>query len=461
MERFDVLVVGSGSGMTIVEGALNKGLRVALVEKDLLGGTCLNRGCIPSKMVIYPADVVQEIKRAVALGVKATIDEVDFRVIMDRMRGSIAEDRRHMEESVKQIEKLSYYPVSGEFTGDYRMRVGGEEVEAKNVFLVSGARPDVPPIKGLDKVSYLTSRDIWEMKQPPRSMMIIGGGYIAAEMAHFFSNVGVEVKILSRSPRLLRHGEPEVSEILTQALRTRMCVRTGVEFIEVNESDGLKEVTVKDAKGETRIHRAESILVAAGQRGNADLLKVEKTGVQADARGYVKVNEFYETSKPRIWAFGDAIGRAMFKHVANREAELVWHSFDHGHRQTLDYDKVPYAVFSWPQVAAVGITEEEAAKRGLKYLVGAYSYGDTAYGSAMGEEDGFVKLIVEEETYRILGCHIVGPHAAILIQEVITAMNAGDGSVYPLVDAMHIHPALSEVVQRCVWHLQKPGHTHA
>ena len=461
MERFDVLVVGSGSGMTIVEGALNKGLRVALVEKDLLGGTCLNRGCIPSKMVIYPADVVQEIKRAVALGVKATIDEVDFRAIMDRMRGSIAEDRRHMEESVKQIEKLSYYPVSGEFTGDYRMRVGGEEVEAKNVFLVSGARPDVPPIKGLDKVSYLTSRDIWEMKQPPRSMMIIGGGYIAAEMAHFFSNVGVEVKILSRSPRLLRHGEPEVSEILTQALRTRMCVRTGVEFIEVNESDGLKEVTVKDAKGETRIHRAESILVAAGQRGNADLLKVEKTGVQADARGYVKVNEFYETSKPRIWAFGDAIGRAMFKHVANREAELVWHSFDHGHRQTLDYDKVPYAVFSWPQVAAVGITEEEAAKRGLKYLVGAYSYGDTAYGSAMGEEDGFAKLIVEEETYRILGCHIVGPHAAILIQEVITAMNAGDGSVYPLVDAMHIHHALSEVVQRCVWHLQKPGHTHA
>jgi mycothione reductase len=461
MERFDVLVVGSGSGMTIVEGALKKGLRVALIEQDPLGGTCLNRGCIPSKMVIYPADLVQEIKRAATLGVKATINEIDFSVIMDRMRQNIAEERRHMEESVKHIEALSYYPVKGEFTNDYRMRVGSEEIEAKNIFLVSGARPEIPPIKGLDRVSYLTSRDVWDVKHPPRSMIIIGGGYIAAEMAHFFSSVGVEVKILSRSPRLLRHGEPEIGDTLTQALRTQMCVKTNVEFVEVNEAGGLKEVSVKGTKGETRIHRAESILLATGQRGNADLLKVEKTGVEADAQGYIKVNEFYETSKPRIWAFGDAIGRAMFKHVANREAELVWHSFDHGHRQTLDYDKVPYAVFSWPQVAAVGITEEEAVKRGLKYLVGAYAYGDTAYGSAMGEEDGFVKLIVEEETYRILGCHIVGPYAAVLLHEVIIAMNAGDGSVYPLIDAMHIHPALSEVVQRAVWHLKKPEHNHS
>jgi dihydrolipoamide dehydrogenase len=460
MECFDVLVVGSGSGMTIVEGALNKGLRVALVERDLLGGTCLNRGCIPSKMVIYPADVILEIKRAAALGVKATT-EVDFDAVMRRMQEKIAEDRGHMEESVKSIEKLSYYPVSGEFTGDYRMRVSGEEIEAKDVFLVSGARPEIPDIKGLSSVQFYTSRDIWGIRRAPASMIIIGGGYIAAEMAHFFSSVGVDVKILTRSPTMLRHAEPEVSETLTQALRSRMCIRTGLEFVEIGESGGAKEVKVKDAKGETRIHRAETILVATGQRGNADQLKVEKTGVKADEHGYIKVNEFYETGKPRIWAFGDAIGRAMFKHVANREAEIVWHAYDHGHRQTLDYDKVPYAVFTSPQVASVGITEAEAKKRGLKYLVGTYSYGDTAYGSAMGEEDGFVKLLVEEESYRILGCHIVGPHAAILVQEVIVAMNAGDGSVYPLVECMHIHPALSEVVQRTVWHLQKPGHSHA
>ncbi len=461
MESFDVLVVGSGSGMTLVEGALNKGLRVAIVDKDPLGGTCLNRGCIPSKMVIYPIDVVQEIKRATALGVNAKIEEIDFALIMERMRRSIDEDRHQMEEGVKQSKNLTFYNVEGEFTGDYEMRVEEQVIEAKNIFLVSGARPEIPPIKGLEGVDYLTYRNVWDLKEAPRSLVIAGGGYIACELAHFFSGLGVEVTIVSRSPRILRHAEPEVSETLTQAMRTRMSIMTGFEVKEAIQVGSQKEVTISNTKGESKTIRAEALLVAAGLRGNADLLKTEKTGVQADERGYIKVNEFYETSKPRIWAFGDAIGKAMFKHVANREAEIVWHAFDNGHRQSLDYDKVPYAVFSWPQVAAVGITEEEAIKRRLKYLVGVSAYGDTAYGSAMGEEDGFVKLIVEEENYKILGCQIIGPYAAILIQEVMIAMNAGDGSVYPLVDAMHIHPALSEVVQRSVWHLQKPGHTHA
>ncbi|MFA5869626.1 MAG: dihydrolipoyl dehydrogenase [Candidatus Bathyarchaeia archaeon] len=461
MERFDVLVVGSGSGMSIVEAAINKGLRVALVDKDTLGGTCLNRGCIPSKMIIYPADVVQEARRAAALGVKMRVEEIDFPAIMGRMRASIAHDRGQMEESVKRVKNLAYYPAQGEFVGDYTMSVGGETVEAKNVFLVSGARPEIPPIRGIDAVDYLTYKNVFDLEAAPRSMVIAGGGYIACELAHFFDTVGVDVTVVSRSPTLLRHEEPEVSETLTRSLRTRMSVLTSTTVEGVKQAGKVKEVTVTDADGAQKTVEAEALLVAAGLRGNADILRAERTGVSSDARGYIKVNEFFETGKPRIWAFGDATGRAMFKHTANREAELVWHAFDHDHKQALDFDKVPYAVFSWPQVAGVGITEEEAARRGLKYLVGAYAYGDTAYGSAMGEEDGFVKLMVEEETYRILGCRIVGPHAAILIQEVVTAMNAADGSVYPLIDAMHIHPALSEVVQRSVWHLQKPGHTHA
>ncbi len=460
MEHFDVLVVGSGSGMTIVEGAINKGLRVALVEKDPLGGTCLNRGCIPSKTVIYPADVVQQIKRATALGINTTIDKIDFSAIMERMRHNITEDRLHMEESVGKAKNLTYYKGQGEFIGDYTMRIGEETIEAKNLFLVSGARPEIPQIKGIEDVEYLTYRNVWDLKEPPRSIIIAGGGYIACELAHFFSSLGVEVTVVSRSPLLLRNAEPEVSATLTQALRTRMYVKTSTEVVEVGEAKGAKNVTVKEAKGVDEVIEAEALLIATGIRGNADLLKTEKTGVKADSRGYVIVNEHYEASKPRVWAFGDAIGKAMFKHVANREAEIVWHAFDHGHRQVLDYDKIPYAVFTSPQVASVGIKEEEAKKRGLRYLVGTYSYGDTAYGSAMGEKDGFVKFIVEDETHRILGCHIVGPYAAMLIHEVIVAMNAGDGSVYPLIDSIHIHPALSEVVQRSVWRLQRPGNDH-
>ncbi|MCJ7574625.1 dihydrolipoyl dehydrogenase [Candidatus Bathyarchaeota archaeon] len=455
METFDVLVVGSGSGATIADAAVQTGRRVALVERDAFGGTCLNRGCIPSKMVIYAADLVCQIKQAERLGVRARIEEVDFGFIMERMRRSIAEDRRPLEEAVRRTESLTYYNTTGEFVSDYTMRVGDETVKAENIFIVSGARPLIPPIKGLEGVNYLTSANVWDLRELPKSMIIAGGGFIAAEMAHFFSAMGVDVTIISRSPRLLKNAEPEVSDTLTQALRSRMSVQTGLEVTEVREKGGFKEVTTTDKAGTTQTFMVESLFIAAGLRSNADLLKPERTGVQLDEKGYIKVNEFYETSKPRIWAFGDAIGRAMFKHVANKEAELVWHAFSHGHKEALNYDQIPYAIFTWPQIASVGLTEEEALRRGKRILIGLSNYADTAKGEAMGEEDGFVKVVVEDETYKVLGAHIVGPEAPTLIQEVIDVMNAGDGSVYPILDAMHIHPALPEVVQNAFHNLRR------
>jgi dihydrolipoamide dehydrogenase len=454
METFDVLVVGSGSGATIADAAVQTGRRVALVERDAFGGTCLNRGCIPSKMVIYAADLVCQIKQAERLGVRARIEEVDFGFIMERMRRSVAEDRRPLEESVRRTEGLTYYNTTGEFVSDYTMRIGDDTVKAENVFIVSGARPIIPPIKGLEGVDYLTSVNVWDLRELPKSMIIAGGGFIAAEMAHFFSAMGVDVTIISRSPRLLKSLEPEVSDTLTKALRSRMSIQTGLEVVEVSEKGGHKEVTTADKAGNTQFFRAESLFIAAGLCGNADLLKPEKTGVELDERGFIRVNEFYETSKPRIWAFGDAIGRAMFKHVANKEAELVWHAFSHGHKEALNYDQIPYAIFTWPQIASVGLTEEEALRRGKRILIGLSNYADTAKGAAMGEEDGFVKVVVEEETYKILGAHIVGPEAPTLIQEVIDAMNAGDGLINPILDAMHIHPALPEVVQRAFYNLR-------
>ena len=456
METFDVLVVGSGSGATIAEAAVRAGRKVALVERDAFGGTCLNRGCIPSKMVIYAADLVLQIRQAERLGVRARIEKVDFGFIMDRMRRSIAEDRGHLEEAVRRTKGLTYYNTTGEFVSDYTMRVGDETIRAENIFIVSGARPMIPPVKGLDGVDYLTSANVWDLRDLPRSMIVAGGGFIAAEMAHFFSAMGVEVTIVGRGPRLLRYAEPEVSEALMKALRGRMSVETGLEVTEVREKGGLKEVTASNKGGKTHVFMAESLFIAAGLRSNADLLRPERTGVQLDDKGYIKVNEFFETTKPRIWAFGDAIGRAMFKHVANKEASLVWHAFSHGHRESLNYDMVPYAVFSWPQIGSVGLTQAEAEGRGLGVLVGRSNYRDTAKGEAMGEEDGFVKVIVEEKTHRILGAHIIGPEAPTLIQEVIDVMNAGQGEAYPIMDAMYIHPALPEVVQNAFYDLRRP-----
>ncbi|MFH0850225.1 MAG: dihydrolipoyl dehydrogenase, partial [Candidatus Bathyarchaeota archaeon] len=445
MEKYDALVVGSGSGMMIADAAVKSGLKTCLVEMGRLGGTCLNTGCIPSKMVIYPADLVNIIKHAERLGVHARIESVDFQGIMERTRRFVDHDRRPMEESVGSVDGLTFVPGRGEFTGDHTMRVGDRIIKAENIFLVTGSRPVIPSIKGLGGVDYLTSDNVWDLRLRPASIIIVGGGLIACEMAHFFSAMGSETTVLSRSPRLLKNAEPEMSEVLTANLRQRMHVETDIEATEARKIGDQVEVKAEKG-GEVKTFTAERLLIAAGRTSNADLLRPEKTGVQLDPRGYIKVNENYETTKKRIWAFGDAIGRAMYKHVANKEAEVVWHGFREGHFHPVDYDKVPYAVFTWPQVASVGLTEEEAMSRGLSVLVGEYNYIDTAKGAAMEEEDGFVKVILEEESYRLLGAHIVGAHAPILIQEVVNVMYAGDGSVYPIADAMHIHPALPEVV---------------
>lgn len=460
MDHFDVLVIGSGSGSSIVEASLYNDLKVAYVEKGLLGGTCLNRGCIPSKMVIYPADLINQIMHAEKMGIKARIEEVDFGFIMERMRRSIEEDRRHMEEGIDQIENLAFFRETGEFVADYTLAAGGETITADNIFIVSGARPNIPPIKGLDRVDYITSVNVWDLTKAPESMIIIGGGLVAVEMAHFFSSVGVEVTLLSRSPRLIKQTEPEVSHLLHKAMSRRMRILTGIETREVSESNGRIQVNARDSEDSERNFQGEALFIATGRRSNADLLKPERTGVEVDDRGFIKVNQYYETSKERIWAFGDAIGKAMFKHVANKEAELVWRSFSRGHRDTLDYSKVPYAVFSWPQVGSVGRTQREAQEKGYDILIGLSKYANTAKGMAMAEEEGFVKVVVEERSYRILGAHIIGPYAPILIQEVINEMNRSDGTALNIRDAMHVHPALPEVVQRAFFRLKKPGHTH-
>ncbi len=460
MEKFDVIVIGSGSGMMIAEAAVNAGMKVALAEMGRIGGTCLNTGCIPSKMVIYPADIVNQIKHAQRLGVHARIENIDFSFIMRRARDLARHDSHSIEESIKKVEGLTFYPIKAEFVSDYTIRVGDEIIKGDNIFLVSGSRPYIPEIKGLENVDYLTSVNVWNLDTAPKSIIIVGGGFVAAEMAHFFSAVGVKTTILSRSPRLLKNAEPEISNILTTSLRERMYVKTNVVVTEVaQQKDGLQVKTRKN--GETETHTAEKLLMATGRRSNSDLLKPEMTGVELDDKGYIKVNEKYETSKKHIWAFGDATGEPMFRHVANREAEIVWNSFRSGHFHPLDYEKVPYAVYSWPQVASVGLTETQASARGFNILIGEYNYIDTAKGAAMDEKEGYIKIILEAKKYKILGAHIVGPYAPILIQEIVNIMYAGDGTVYPIADAIHIHPALPELVQRSIYNLHKPGSTHA
>jgi len=450
MKNYDVIVIGSGCGALISDVAESNGLKAALVDKGpLIGGTCLNWGCIPSKMLIYTADRIVEIEEARKLGIEAPIQNIDFRSIMERMRESRRESQRHIRGGIGQSEYLDFHEGEGHFIGDYTLEVNEEKLKGERIFIASGSRPFIPPIKGLGNIDYLTNESVLELEHRPDSLIIIGGGYIAVEYGHFFAAIGAKVTILEMADRLVLSEEPEVSELLRKQLSKRMEIYTNTQAEEVKENNNGMMVVTKDRNiGKRREFTAQKIMVAVGRRSNADLLRVENAGVEVDARGFIKVNEYLETSKKNIFAVGDANGQQMFTHMANREAAIVAQNTFYDTNLKVDYSAIPHAVYSHPQIASVGPTEENTRKN-YDIVVGKTKYFDVAKGEAMMEKEGFAKAIVEKGTDRILGFHIIGPYAPILIQEVVNAMTSG-GNIEEINQGVHIHPALSELIPTTV-----------
>jgi mycothione reductase len=447
MKKYDVIVIGSGCGLNVVNEALSHGLSVALVDKGPLGGTCANLGCIPSKMLIFAAERVTEIQEAEKLGVEAEIRNTDFNFIMERMRKVVREGQEHMRHELSYIDNLDFYEGAGHFVEDYTMEVKGERIKGDKVFIASGSRPLIPSIKGLDNVDYLNNETVLQLKERPESLIIIGGGYIAVEYGHFFAAMGTKVTMLEMADRLVLSEEPEIADALKSELSRRMDIHTGLQAEEVKTSGGSAAVVVNDVKGGGRKEfTAQKILVAAGRKSNADLLKVENTGVEIDKRGYIRVDEYLETTRKNIFAVGDSNGQQMFTHVSNVEASLAADNAIHGNKTKMDYSAAPHAIYSHPQIASVGLTEA-AARKGHKVLVGKAKYWDVAQGEAMMDKNGFAKAVVEVDTGKILGFHIIGPYAPILIQEVINAMASG-ATVDHIQASMHIHPAMTELIPR-------------
>jgi dihydrolipoamide dehydrogenase len=457
MKEYDVIVIGSGAGASLVNDALEHNKTVAMVDKGPVGGTCLNVGCIPTKLIVYPADRIMEIREAKKFGITAEIKSIDFKAIMERMRNNVKKSHDHIQDALSTAKDFDFYLGEAHFTGDYTLEVTGQTIKGKTIFIASGARPLIPPIKGIDDVPYLTNESALQLTKLPESMIIIGGGYIAVEFAHFFEAVGTKVTIIQRNQHLVPDEEPEIAELLQTALARRMTVHTNTEAVEVRKKDGAIAVIARERSGTTMELTAQTLLIAAGRRSNADLLQVEKTGVKTNERGYIVVDDHFETTKTNIWSFGDAIGKKMYRHSANEEAELAWHNAVHGKKSRINYITVPHAVFSFPEIASVGLTEAQAIKlMGKKeLLVGKALYTEVARGEAMMEREGFAKAVVLRKTGKILGYHIIGPQASILIQEVVNAM-AADGNLWSVAKGMHIHPALSEVVLKAFGKLEEP-----
>jgi mycothione reductase len=500
MKEYDLISIGTGSAMNIVDAMLQRipELKVAVIDKDDPGGICLTRGCIPSKLLLYPAEMVRTIERANEFGIDVRLHKIDFNKVMESMRHHINDEINMIRNGLSKSQNIDYYHDVVEFIEPYTLKVGNNSnnnvvITSKMIFLCIGSKPIIPPIKGLERVCYHTSDTILTLNQVPESIAIVGGGYIAAEYGHFFSSMGSKVTIVGKNKQFLPEEEPEISALAKRDLRKHMEIITNYEVIEVKEQEGgpdsssnkedsLKEeerkkkkknLTIQDqSTGERKTIKAQEVLIAAGRGSNSNILRPERAGIKTDENGWIVVDEYLETSQPNIWAFGDANGVYPFKHKANYESQLVYNNAvlrSEGKKKKKkvkkDYHAVPHAVFTYPEIAAVGLGEREALDKygENNILIGIARYQDTAKGIAMGIKDHFLKVIAkaEEDDLEIIGAHIIGPHASILIQEITNIMNTQyERTVKPILSAMHIHPSLSEVVQRSVSSFMPPKQYH-
>ena len=456
MPHHDLLIIGTGSGNSLLSPDFDD-WSVGLVERDVFGGTCLNRGCIPSKMLVYPAEIIElAVHVAPKLGVDARIEGVDWVAMRDRIFGRI-DPIAEAGERYRDIEQdhVTVYRGSGRFSGDGELRValndGGEEtVSADRIVLAAGASVVVPELIAEAGVPYDTSDTIMRIDEVPERLLVLGGGYIAAELGNVFGMFGAEVTIVNRSGSLLRHEDPEISERFTRAYSDKFDLVLGAALVDVAEVDGAIALTVdRDGRRETLV--GDRLLVATGRRPNGAQLGVEATGVRLDERGYVVTDEFLETDRPGIWALGDITNPEQLKHTANAEARIVAHNLLHpDDRRAVDRRFTPHAVFGHPQVASVGVTEPQAIEQGLDYVSTVHHYGAAAYGWAMEDTTSVCKLIADRNTRLLLGAHILGPQASTLIQQLIQGMAFGQTVDDMARGQLYIHPALTEVVEQAL-----------
>ena len=445
--HFDLAVIGSGSGNSIVDGRFED-RRVAMIEDGIFGGTCINVGCIPTKMFVFPADLARAAMSGPPLGVQTSFEGTHWREIRDRIFGRVDEVSVSGRDWRLKNSHVTLFEGHARFLDAHTLDTGtGETITADQIVVAAGSRPTVPEIEGLGDVPFHTSDTVMRIDELPERLLILGGGYVAAEFAHIFGAFGSHVTIVNRSSTLLRSQDREISERFTKIAQDQWDVRLDAHVTKIERYDGGVRAHLSD--GGTV--EADLVLVAVGRRSNSDGLDLERTGVLLDDEGVVIVDDNQRTNVDGIWALGDIANHWQLKHVSNHEAHVIQHNLLHladpSSWLRARRNAVPSAVFSSPQVASVGITEQDAVAQGIDHVVARQDYGDVAYGWAMEDTTGFAKVLADPSTGRILGAHLLGAQASNLVQPVVQAMAFGQTARQVAQDQYWIHPALMEVVE--------------
>ena len=450
--EYDLVVIGAGmAGINAAARAVEAGARVAVVERDRVGGTCPIRGCIPTKALIRSAEVAHLARRAGEFGIRVGEVEVDFAAVMERVRGIVDRGSSGAHRYLESLPGLDLIFGEARLAGPHAVEVDGRILGAAGIVVATGATPWVPPIAGLAETGYLSSDDVLRLDELPSRLVVVGAGPIGLELGQALARLGARVTIADMLPRILPEGEPELAELLAGMLEAEgIELRLGLEIVRADRSaDGTKQLLVRQGD-EVHVLEGDEILIATGRRPAVGGLALDSAGVSWSERG-IPVDETLRTIQPSVWAAGDVVGlpHGAFTHIARRHGVVAAESALGLDVPTVDPDHGPRAIFTDPELVGVGLTEAQALAAGHEVRVGTSRFSG-GKARALGEEHGLVKVVAEAGSGRILGAHLLAHHGADLIHPILVAMEAGDGSGEPIRRAYHVHPTLGETVKAAV-----------
>ena len=450
MEEFEYVILGQGSAAFAAAIRANEiGIKTAMIGNGatkgaVLGGTCINVGCVPSKRLITVSTFVEELRKRRYAGLEYTIGKPDYSKIVEEKDRLVDDLRVEKYKNVLEgMENVTFINETGVFKDANTIMAGTREVRSKHILIATGARASIPKIKGIEKTNYLTNEEALSITKLPTSLIVIGGRALGLEFAQLFARMGVKVTLLQRSDRIIPNWEPEISNYMARYLKeSGVGIVTGATPVEIDSKDGLKSVTAT-VGGKSAVFEAEEILFATGRIANIEKLNLTAAGVQLNEKNFIKVDRTLKTTTGHIYAAGDVTGEPMLEPLAAKEGNIATSNIFENAGKVINLNEIPSAIFTYPEAAMVGMTEDQVVKNKIKCSCSPVEFKFVAKAAILGDTRGIAKIVIDAKTKRILGVHLLAPHAAELIHEGVLAVKFGL-TIDDIIDTVHVFPTLSE-----------------
>jgi len=453
MKKYDFIILGQGSAAFAAAIKANDlGIKTAMIggnatKGTVVGGTCVNVGCMPSKRLITVANTFYHAINNSFNGIKYNRGKLNFKKVIVQKNAMVEKFRKEKyADVVKELKNVAYFNGKGSFISKNQVKVGSETLEGKKFLIAVGAKTFIPPIKGIENIDYLTNEEALSLKELPKSLCVLGAGALSLEFAQLYSHFGTKVTVLQRGERILSNAEPEISDNLRKYLEEegiKIITEMNINFVKKIGKNKIVNIT---HNGKILNIECEHFLIATGRTPNTGNLGLDKIEVKTDKKGFIVVNNEMQTSNSNIWAAGDVIGEPMLETIAAKEGAVAVENAFTKNKKKIDFTEVPRAVFTYPEAASVGLTDAEANAKGIKCVCRVLSFELVPKAHVIGDTRGVIKIVMQKDNKRIVGIHILAPHAADIIHEATLAVKF-KLTIDDIIDTVHVFPTLSEAIK--------------